>query len=323
MNRRQLLAAAVSLSCLAAAPHAFGQTWPDKPLRIVVASGAGSSLDALARAISEPLRERLGQPVIVENKPAAGGTVATAEVAKSAPDGTTMVLGFPGPFAFGPLLQKLPYDVNKDLTPLIITSNQPLILVVNAELPVRTVQELVAWAKANPGKLTYASVGNGSSAHLGMELLKTLTGIDALHVPFNGSPPAVLATVQGETKAILAVMQPVQAQIQAGKLRAIAVTTQKRFFLFPDLPTIAEAGYPNFELQGWNGLMLPAGTPPAIVARLNTEINAILKRPDIVQKMQGLGFELIGGTPEQFGALIRADVARLTPVVKAVGLKVD
>jgi tripartite-type tricarboxylate transporter receptor subunit TctC len=233
------------------------------------------------------------------------------------------VLGFPGPFAFGPLLQKLPYDVNKDLMPLIITSNQPLILVVNADLPVRTVGELVAWAKANPGKLTYASVGNGSSAHLGMELLKTLTGIDALHVPFNGSPPAVLSTVQGETKALLAVMQPVQAQIQAGKLRAIAVTTQKRFFLFPDLPAIAEAGYPNFELQGWNGLMLPAGTPPAIVARLNTEINAILKRPDVVQKMQGLGFELIGGTPEQFGELIRADVARLTPVVKAVGLKVD
>jgi len=323
MNRRQVLAAAVSLSCLVAAPLAFGQAWPDKPLRIIVASGAGSSLDALARAIAEPLRERLGQPVIVENKPAAGGTVATAEVAKSTPDGTTMVLGFPGPFAFGPLLQKLPYDVNKDLMPLIITSNQPLVLVVNADLPVRTVGELVAWAKANPGKLTYASVGNGSSAHLGMELLKTLTGIDALHVPFNGSPPAVLATVQGETKAILAVMQPVQAQIQAGKLRAIAVTTQKRFFLFPDLPTIAEAGYPNFELQGWNGLMLPAGTPPAIVTRLNTEINAILKRPDIVQKMQGLGFELIGGTPEQFGTLIRNDVARLTPVVKAVGLKVD
>jgi len=323
MNRRQVLAAAVSLSCLVAAPLAFGQAWPDKPLRIIVASGAGSSLDALARAIAEPLRERLGQPVIVENKPAAGGTVATAEVAKSTPDGTTMVLGFPGPFAFGPLLQKLPYDVNKDLMPLIITSNQPLVLVVNADLPVRTVGELVAWAKANPGKLTYASVGNGSSAHLGMELLKSLTGIDALHVPFNGSPPAVLATVQGETKALLAVMQPVQAQIQAGKLRAIAVTTQKRFFLFPDLPTVAEAGYPNFELQGWNGLMLPAGTPPAIVARLNTEINAILKRPDIVQKMQGLGFELIGGTPEQFGELIRADVARLTPIVKAVGLKVD
>jgi tripartite-type tricarboxylate transporter receptor subunit TctC len=221
------------------------------------------------------------------------------------------------------LLQKLPYDVNKDLTPLIITSNQPLILAVNAELPVRTVQELVAYAKANPGKLSYASVGNGSSSHLGVELLKTLSGIDVVHVPFNGSPPAVLSTVQGETKFLLSVMQPLQAQIQAGKLRAIAVTTQKRFFLFPDLPSIAEAGYAGFELQGWNGLMLPAGTPPAIVARLNTEINAVLKRPDIVQKMQGLGFELIGGTPEQFATLIRNDVARLTPVVKAVGLKVD
>ncbi len=323
MNRRHLIVAFAALTCLAGTPGALGQAWPDKPLRIVVASGAGSSLDALARAISEPLRERLGQPVIVENKPAAGGTVATAEVAKSTPDGTMMVLGFPGPFAFGPLLQKLPYDVNKDLAPLIITSNQPLILAVNAELPVRTVTELIAYAKANPGKLSYASVGNGSSSHLGVELLKTLTGIDVVHVPFNGSPPAVLATVQGETKFLLSVMQPLQAQIQAGKLRAIAVTTSKRFFLFPDLPTIAEAGYPGFELQGWNGLMVPAGTPPAIVAKLNAEINAVLKRPDIVQKMQGLGFELIGGTPEQFRALIRADVERLTPVVKAVGLKVD
>lgn len=322
MDRRSLVRVAAAAIVLAALP-AVAQTWPDKPLRIVVASGAGSSLDALARAIGERLRERLGQPVVVENKPAAGGTVATAEVAKAAPDGYTMVLGFPGPFAFGPLLQKLPYDVQKDLAPLIITSNQPLILAVNAELPVRSVQELIAYGKANPGKLTYASVGNGSSSHLGVELLKSLAGFDAVHVPFNGSPPAVLSTVQGETHFLLSVMQPLQAQIQAGKLRPIAVTTAKRFFLFPDLPAIAEAGYAGFELQGWNGLMVPSGTPPAIVAKLNAELNAVMKQPDLVQKMNGLGFELIGGTPEQFGTLIRNDVERLTPVIRKVGLKVD
>ncbi len=321
MNRRHFLAAAAAF--LAAVPLAHAQAWPDRPVRIVVASGAGSSLDALARAFADPLRERLGQPVIVENRPGAGGTLATSEVARAAPDGYTLLLGFPGPLAFGPLLQKLTYDVQKDLTPVIITSNQPLVLAVNADLPVRTVPELVAYGKANPDKLAYASVGNGSSSHLGIELLKMLAGFDALHVPFNGSPPAVLATVQGETKMVLSVMQPLQAQIQAGKLRPIAVTTVKRFFLFPDLPSIAEAGYPGYELQGWNGIMAPAGTPPAVVARLNAELNAVMQRPEIVQKMQGLGFELIGGPPERFGKLIRDDVERLTPVVRKVGLKVD
>lgn len=299
------------------------QGWPERPIHIIVASGAGSSLDALARAFGERLRERMGQPVIVDNKPAAGGTVATAEVAKAPPDGYTLLLGFPGPLAFGPLLQKLPYDVQRDLTPVIITSNQPLVLAVNTELPVRTVGELVAYAKANPSKLAYASVGNGSSSHLGIELLKMLAGFDALHVPFNGSPPAVIATVQGETQMLLSVMQPLQAQIQAGKLRPIAVTTAKRFFLFPDLPAIAEAGYPGFELQGWNGIMAPAGSPPAVVGRLNAELNAIMKQPDVVQKMNALGFDLVGGTPEDFGRLVRSDVERLTPVVRKVGLKLD
>jgi tripartite-type tricarboxylate transporter receptor subunit TctC len=323
MNRRHLLAALVAAACAVAAPAGHAQAWPERPLRIVVASGAGSSLDALARAISERLPALVGQPVIVENKPAAGGTVATAEVAKAAPDGYTMLLGFPGPLAFGPLLQKLPYDVQKDLAPVIITSNQPLVLTVNADLPVKSIAELVAYAKAHPGKLAYASVGNGSSSHLGIELLKSLAGFDALHVPFNGSPPAVLSTVQGETQVLLSVMQPMQAQVQAGKLRPIAVTTAKRFFLFPDLPSIAESGYAGYELQGWNGIMVPAGTPAPIVAKLNAELNAVLKQPDLVQKMNGLGFELIGGTPEAFGTLIRNDVARLTPVIRKVGLKVD
>ncbi|MCL4764258.1 MAG: tripartite tricarboxylate transporter substrate binding protein, partial [Burkholderiales bacterium] len=183
MNRRHFLAAAAT-AFVAAVPLVHAQAWPDRPVRIVVASGAGSSLDALARAFAEPLRERLGQPVIVENRPGAGGTLATSEVARAAPDGHTLLLGFPGPLAFGPLLQKLPYDVQKDLAPVIITSNQPLVLAVNGDLPVRSVQDLVAYGKANPGKLAYASVGNGSSSHLGIELLKMLAGFDALHVPF-------------------------------------------------------------------------------------------------------------------------------------------
>jgi catechol 2,3-dioxygenase-like lactoylglutathione lyase family enzyme len=189
MPRRRLLRLLVALALFALSSLALAQAWPDKPIKFVVAAGPGSSLDTLARVIADKLKDRLGQSVIVENKPAAGGTVATSEVAKAAPDGYTMLLGFNGPLAFGPLLQKLPYDVQKDLAPVIITTSQPNVLVVNAELPVKTLQELVAYAKANPGKLAYASVGNGSSSHLNMELLKSGAGIDALHVPFNGRRP--------------------------------------------------------------------------------------------------------------------------------------
>jgi len=320
MRLRRLFALAVALcACF----PALAQTWPDKPIKFVVAAGPGSSLDTLARVIGDKLKDRIGQSVVVENKPAAGGTVATAEVAKAAPDGYTMLLGFNGPLAFAPLLQKLPYDVQKDLAPVIITSSQPNVLVVNAQLPVKTLQEFVTYARANPGKLAYASVGNGSSSHLNMELLKSMAGFDALHVPFNGSPPAVTATIQGETQTMFAVMQPLQAQILAGKLRAVAVTTAKRFPLLPDLPAIAESGYPGFEALAWNGIMVPAGTPKAVIAKLNAEVNAILRQPDVVAKMNAQGFDLIGGTPEDLGNLIRRETETWAPVIKKIGLKVD
>ncbi len=319
MRLRRLFAFAIALC---ACVPALSQSWPDKPIKFVVAAGPGSSLDTLARVIGDKLKDRLGQPVVVENKPAAGGTVATAEVAKAAPDGYTMLLGFNGPLAFGPLLQKLPYDVAKELAPVIITTSQPNVLAVSAALPVRSLAELVAYAKANPGRLNYASVGNGSSSHLNMELLKSVAGFDAVHVPFNGSPPAVTATVQGETQMMFAVVQPLQPQIQAGKLRALAVTTAKRFPLLPELPPIAET-YPGFEALAWNGIMVPAGTPKPVVAKLNLEINAILKDPDVVAKMNAQGFDLIGGTPEDLGNLIRRETEAWAPVIKKVGLKID
>jgi tripartite-type tricarboxylate transporter receptor subunit TctC len=302
---------------------AMAQPWPERPIRFLMSAPAGSSIDVLGRAIADKLKDRLGQPVVVENKPAAGGTVATAEVAHSPPDGYTMVLAFNGPLSFAPFLQKLPYDVAKDLAPVIITSSQPNVLAVNATLPVHSIAELVAYAKANPGKLNYASVGNGSSSHLNMELFKSVAGFDAVHVPFNGSPPAVKATVQNETQMMFAVMQPLQAQIEAGSLRALAVTTSKRFPLFPDLPAIAESGYPGFEALAWNGVLVAANTPKPIIARLNAEMNAILRAPEMKQKMQGFGFDLIGGTPEDFGALISGEAAKWAPVIKKVGLKVD
>jgi tripartite-type tricarboxylate transporter receptor subunit TctC len=300
------------------------QAWPEHALKFIVAAPAGSSLDVLARTIAEKLKDRLGQPVIVEDRPAAGGTAATDFVAKSPPDGYTMVISFNGPLAFGPYLYaKLPYDPPKDLAPVIITSSQPNVLAINAALPVNSVKELIAYAKANPGKLNYASVGNGSSSHLTMELLKTTAGVDIVHVPFNGSPPAVTATIQGETQMLFAVMQPLQAQIQAGKLRAMAVSTAKRFPLLPDLPAVAEAGYPGFEALAWNGVLVAAGTPRPIIVRLNAEINAILKDPAVKSALNAQGFDLVGGTPEDFGSLIRNESEKWAPVIKKTGARID
>jgi tripartite-type tricarboxylate transporter receptor subunit TctC len=313
---------AVALAALSAT--AFAQTWPDKPIKFVVAAPAGSSIDVLARVIGDRLKDRLGQPVVVENRPAAGGTAATDFVAKSPPDGYAMLMSFNGPLAFGPhLYTKLPYDPQKDLAPVIITSSQPNVLAVTASLPVNSVKELVAYAKANPGKLNYASVGNGSSSHLTMELLKVTAGLDIVHVPFNGSPPAVTATIQGETQMMFAVMQPLQPQIQSGKLRALAVTTATRFALLRDLPTIAEAGFPGFEALAWNGVLVPAGTPKPIVSRLNSEINAILKDATVKSTLNAQGFELVGGTPEDFATLIRSESDKWAPVIKKTGAKID
>lgn len=323
MFKRIAMAMAMAIIMIAIAPLACAQAWPARPIKFVMSAPAGSSIDVLGRTIADKLKDRLRQPVIVENKPAAGGTVATADVAHSAPEGYTMVLAFNGPLSFAPLLQKLPYDVQKDFAPVIITSSQPNVLAVNATLPVHSVKELVAYAKANPGKLNYASVGNGSSSHLNMELFKSVAGFDAVHVPFNGSPPAVTATIQNETQMLFAVMQPLQPMIKAGKLRALAVTTAKRFPLLPDLPTIAESGYPGFEALAWNGVLVAANTPRPIIARLNAELNAILKEPDVLQKMHGFGFDLIGGTPEDFGTLIRSEAEKWAPVIKKIGLKVD
>jgi tripartite-type tricarboxylate transporter receptor subunit TctC len=303
---------------------AIAQGWPDKPIKFIVAAPAGSSLDVLARTIGDRLKDRLGQPVVIDDRPAAGGTVATDFVAKSAPDGYTMVISFNGPLAFGPhLYAKLPYDPQTDLAAVIITSSQPNVLAVNASLPIRSLKELVDYAKANPGKLNYASVGNGSSSHLTMELLKMTAGIDIVHVPFNGSPPAVTATIQGETQMMFAVMQPLQAQVQAGRLRALAVTTAKRFSLLPDLPAIAEAGYPGFEALAWNGVLVAARTPRAIVQRLNTEINAILKDPSVKSALNAQGFELVGGSPDDFSTLIRSESDKWAPVIRKTGARID
>ena len=301
--------------------------WPQKPIRIVVAAPGGSSVDIVARLIAQQLRSRLGTAIIVDNKPAAGGTVAAAEVAKSAADGYTFYLGFNGPLANAPTLySSLSYNPERDFIPIVLTSSQPNLLAVAANVPVNSLKELIALAKSRPGKLAYASVGNGSVSHLCMELFKKQAGVDLLHVPFNGGPPATLAVAAGEVQVIFAAPSNLMAQVKAGKLKALAVTSLRRFAPIADIPTVAEsgvAGLAQFEAIAWNGLVAPKGTPKEIITRLNRDIGEVLAMPEIKRKLFDAGIEAGGGTPEEFGQLMNDEARKWGDVIKATGAKVD
>ncbi|MCY7387003.1 MAG: tripartite tricarboxylate transporter substrate binding protein [Burkholderiales bacterium] len=301
--------------------------WPQRPIRIVVAAPGGSSVDIVARLIAAELRPRLRQAIIIDNKPGAGGTLAAAEVAKSAADGYTLFLGFNGPLANAPsLYASLNYNPSRDFVPIILTSSQPNLLAVAANLPVNSLKELVALAKAQPGKLSYASVGNGSVSHLCMELLKRQAGVDLLHVPFNGGPPAVLAVAAGEVQVIFAAPSNLMAQLKSGKMKALAVTSLKRFAPVSEIPTVAEsgvAGLAQFEAIAWNGLVAPAGTPTEIVSRLNREISAVLAMPMVTRKLFDAGIEAGGGTPEAFGQLMKSEAKKWADVILYTGAKID
>ena len=309
------------------APTRACAQWPQKPLRIVVAAPAGSSVDIVARLIAEPLRARLVQAIIVDNRPAAGGTLAAAEVAKSAGDGYTLYLGFNGPLANAPALySKLAYDPLRDFIPIILTGSQPNLLAVAANVPANSLRELIALAKSQPGKLTYASVGNGSVSHLSMELLKRQADVDLLHVPFNGGPPAVLAVAAGEVQVIFAAPSNLLSQVKSGKMKALAVTSLKRFAPIANIPTVAESGVPGlaqFEAIAWNGLLAPAATPKEIVIRLNREIGEVLASPGLKRKLFDAGIDAGGGTPEAFARLIKAEAQKWGEVIKATGASVD
>jgi tripartite-type tricarboxylate transporter receptor subunit TctC len=320
MKLRSFLAA-IALSVVACA--AYADAWPAKPLKFIVAAPAGSSLDVIASTVGDKLKDRFAQPVIVENVPGASGTIATGQVARAAPDGYTILISFNGPLAFTQFLTKLPYDPQKNLTPVILASSQPNILAVNASVPVKNVGELIAYAKAHPGKLNYASVGNGSSSHLTAELFKAMAGIDVLHVPFNGAPPAALSVAAGDTHMLFTIATVVMPQVKSGKVKALAVTGATRFSLLPDIPTVAEAGLPKFESLAWNGILVPAGTPADIVNRLNQEIDAALKMPDVKARLNNAGLEPAGGSPEKFRALIAAEAKKWSEIIMKTGAKLD
>jgi tripartite-type tricarboxylate transporter receptor subunit TctC len=320
----RLALAAFAVLCAAFATGASAQGFPTKPIRIVVPFPAGGTTDVLARAAAQKLTETLGQPAVVDNRPGAGGNIGAELVAKSAPDGYTLLMGTVGTHAINPgLYPKLPYDHVKDFAPVILVAGVPNVLVVNPSLPVNSVQELVAYAKANPGKLNFASSGNGTSIHLSAELFKLMAGVQMTHVPYKGSAPALQDLVGGQVQLMFDNMPSSLALIKAGKLKALAVTSKERAPALPDVPTIAESGLPGYDASSWFGLLAPAGTPPPAIARLNGEIAKWLATPEAREKLLAQGANAAGGTPEDFARFIAAETAKWQKVVKESGAKVD
>jgi tripartite-type tricarboxylate transporter receptor subunit TctC len=308
----------------ASASHAAAQAWPTKPIKWIVPFAPGGTTDILARTIGDKLGVVLGQPVIIENKPGAGGGLGADFVAKAAPDGYTILGGTISTNAINASLYKdLPYDPVKDFIPITLIARVPNMLVVNNDVPVKTVAELIALMKKNPGKYTFASSGNGTSQHLSGELFKSMAGVDMQHIPYKGSPPALQDVMGGSVTMTFDNITTAWTLAKAGKLRALGVTTAKRSPAAPDVPTIAEAGVIGYEIGSWQGVFAPAGTPPAIIKRLNTEIVKIINLPDVQEKLLALGAEPVGNSTEEFTVFVKTEVVKWGDVVKRSGAKVD
>jgi len=304
------------LSMLLLSGSALAQTWPAKPVRVIIPWPPGGPAEALSRAVLTKVTEVVGQPFILEARPGANGEIGTALVAKAAPDGYTILMSHLGPTAISPGLRKdLPYDPLKDFEPITQIISGPTLLVVRSGLAIHSVKELIAYAKANPGKLSYASVGIGSTTHLAGEMLNVAAGIDTLHVPYKGSTPAITDMMgQRVDFAFFGISGSIQ-QAKAGQIRMLAISTLKRSPFFPDLPAVAET-VPGFELNSWYGYMAPAGTPKAIVNRMYQEVAAAVKKPDIVEWMKQNGLDPVASTPEEYGAHIRTELVKYAKALK-------
>ena len=303
---------------------AFAQTYPVKPIRILIAQAPGSATDVISRVVGNRLSETLGQPVVIEAKPGAGGVLGTDAAAKSAPDGYTLFMANNSTHGSNPAVYaKLPYDAVNDFAPVAFVASVPYVLVVEPALPVKNVQELIALAKSKPGKLNYASAGNGSTHQFCAELLKSTAGLDIVHVPYKGSPPGIAGLLGGEVQMMFANLTDIGAQLKSGKVKPLAVTGAKRAPTQPDIPTMQEAGVPGFEIMSWFGLLAPAGTPAPIVARLNAEVNKALARDDVRNTLGAQGLDVAPGTPEQFAAHIKSEIAKFTRVARAANIKAE
>ncbi len=307
---------------------AAAQEWPTKPIRFVVPYPPGGPLDQVARALAEKLREPLGQPVVVENRTGAGGNIGADLVAKSAPDGYSIVMGAVATHAINPyLFAKMPYDANRDFAPVTRVATVPNVLVLNPDtadrLGIRSVADLIRYARANPGKLNYASGGNGSAGHLAGELFKAQAGVSMVHIPYAGAAPAQLGLLSGQTDLMFDNLASAAPQIRAGKLKGFAVTTTERSNFFPELPTVADSGLKGFDISTWFGIFAPAGTPKPIVDRLYGEFAKVLATPDLRERLARLGADATPLPPDAFGRFVRAEQTKYERIVKASGARVD
>jgi tripartite-type tricarboxylate transporter receptor subunit TctC len=319
---RRLGLALLLASLAAVAGTVFADDYPSRPIRLIVGFPPGGINDIVARVVGERLGQSLGQPVIVENRPGAGGTIGADLVAKSRSDGYTLLMGSVSNIAMAPSQYKaLPYDAAKDFVPVVLVAAAPNVLVVNPGFPVQSVKELIALARQKPGGINYASAGLGTSNHLTVELLQVMTGVQLNHVPYKGDAPGTADVVAGQVPMIFPTLPVALPFIKAGKLRAIAVSSAVRSSLLPDVPTVAESGgLPEFEVSVWVGILAPAGTAKEIVNRLNTEIVKIVRMPNIRERLAGLGAEPVGDTSEHFTAYIRTELAKWSKVAKAAGI---
>jgi len=308
--------AALSITMLSAASAVNADSYPSKPITFVVGYPPGGASDVITRLIAGHMQTALKQPVIVKNQPGVNGNIATEEVAKAPADGYTLLLGTIANAINASLLKNIHHDVNKDFIPVVQFMSSPSVLVVTAKLPVKTVDELVALAKEKPGALSYASTGSGSSPHLAGELFKLRTGTDLLHVPYKGAAPALTDVIAGHVQTGFKTALSALPSMQDGSIRPLAVADKQRMPDLPDVPTMAEAGYPDFEVLSWNGIFVPAGTPPEVVQRLNTTVNEILKDPEIDKRIRGMAGRPGGGTPEAFRALVQSETEKWGEVIR-------
>jgi tripartite-type tricarboxylate transporter receptor subunit TctC len=311
-------------ACVVATPPSFAQTWPTKPIKVVVPYNAGGTADLLARTIGQKLSEKLGQQVVVDNRPGAGGNLGADVVAKAKPDGYTLVMGTVATHAINPTLYPaLPFDAQKSFAPIVLVATLPNIVVVHPSLPAKSVKELIALAKSKPDGLAFASAGNGTSQHLAASMFEKQVGVQMTHVVYKGSAPAVADLVSGQVHLMFDNIPISLEQVRAGKLRALAVTGPKRSPALPDLPTLAESGLPGFAVTSWFGLFAPAGTPPAVIERINREVNAALADDKLRNQYLQQGIEPAGGTPQVFASFVADEIGRWAKVVRDSGAKIE